>query len=580
MKVFSPRLALLSLAVLSGCSTQIARHEIDEEQQFRKFTAEVAIEKMHQRVGDKQARAAAQDVQRPWIAGNAKPLAREVTLPAALRSNVNTTVMFSNSTADLPTIAERIQLATGILVQVKPEALLPPDDFVERVGEERSGDSNFVSPPPTTSSMLPPIPSPLPGMGASLRASGPSRVGALPMPRSGSLPVVTNLPRGTQPLPTLLDAVALRLGISWKYDHDLQAIVFFRTETRTFTLLAPSLDGETDISYGLSGSEGEDGLQLNSTAQVKFKRPSSQPSIESTTAKIERFLTRAGRVVAAGNDTNTIIVTDTPEALDRVAKFMEQQNRMLSRMVYLRVETVTLESTHEGQAGIDWNLLFTSGGAGNVASLVGVPAGLGTAGMQAANLGFTAGSGQWAGSSVAVTALSKIGRVVKHDMKLYSGQNRSPIPVNTARLITYVKDMQQTPSSSDTFGPTISLTQEEKTVGDFLTIVPNAQDDGQIILTVAANESRLVEMQREEFGTGQNLSFVQQPIIDSSSRAQQFVVKPGRPMIVAAQQLNDQSYTKRRLDDRAPLLAGGSDATNKTQRYVVTVVTADVQDSF
>ena len=43
-----------------------------------------------------------------WIAGRPQPLARDVTLPPALRANVNTTLLFENSAADLKTLADRI----------------------------------------------------------------------------------------------------------------------------------------------------------------------------------------------------------------------------------------------------------------------------------------------------------------------------------------------------------------------------------------------------------------------------------------------------------------------------------------
>src|SRR3546814_5461345 len=41
-----------------------------------------------QAITSRDARKAAQDVDRPWIAGRAIPLARNVTLPRALRANV------------------------------------------------------------------------------------------------------------------------------------------------------------------------------------------------------------------------------------------------------------------------------------------------------------------------------------------------------------------------------------------------------------------------------------------------------------------------------------------------------------
>src|SRR5690606_40740184 len=76
---------------------------------------------------------AAQEVARPWLAGKAQPLAREVTLPLPLRANVDTTLLFDGGPVALPVVAQRITHATGIPVYVRPESLLPAEVFISRL---------------------------------------------------------------------------------------------------------------------------------------------------------------------------------------------------------------------------------------------------------------------------------------------------------------------------------------------------------------------------------------------------------------------------------------------------------------
>src|SRR5690606_6871108 len=118
---------------LSGCALgehikQIAlsvgqtQHFVqDRHEQFSRIT------------GNADTRRAAQDVDRPWLAGRAQPLAPEVSLPAALRANVNTTLMFAEGPMDLARLAQRITAVTHIPVHVRPDALLPLERFLPRL---------------------------------------------------------------------------------------------------------------------------------------------------------------------------------------------------------------------------------------------------------------------------------------------------------------------------------------------------------------------------------------------------------------------------------------------------------------
>src|SRR5690606_16496747 len=99
--VWPRRVPLLAVTVaLSGCAVgehirdiaqaaQLAGERIEAAQQG--FTAQSEAER--QRL--------AQDVARPWLVGKARPLAREVTLPPALRADVDTTLLFDDGPVSL-----------------------------------------------------------------------------------------------------------------------------------------------------------------------------------------------------------------------------------------------------------------------------------------------------------------------------------------------------------------------------------------------------------------------------------------------------------------------------------------------
>src|SRR5690606_37220077 len=167
---------------------------------------------------------AAQEVDKPWLAGRPQPLAREVTLPQALRADVETALMFSDRRDDVPLLGERITLATGIAVRIQPDSLLSQEHLMPRLsGEARSQ--------PSTEAQL------------------------------------FSMPSGFGPLPRVLDLVAARFGLAWRYQDEV--IDIFRTETRTFNVRALMLKSSSVASLGRSGSSGTGAFDTASTTTVE-----------------------------------------------------------------------------------------------------------------------------------------------------------------------------------------------------------------------------------------------------------------------------------------------------------------------
>src|SRR5690606_167544 len=112
---------LVRLVMICLCGISVSACALNE--QLQNITASISqskakVQNKHEQfqhaIQDSLARKAAQEVDRPWLAGKAQPLARELTLPAALRANVQTTLMFADGPLDLASIAQRIMKVTGI----------------------------------------------------------------------------------------------------------------------------------------------------------------------------------------------------------------------------------------------------------------------------------------------------------------------------------------------------------------------------------------------------------------------------------------------------------------------------------
>ena len=471
-------------------------------------------------LSDPKAREAAQEVDQPWVAGVIQPLSREVTLPTALRAEVDTALMFDGGGVDLLQMAERIMLATGIPVRVRPDALLPLSGFLPRLSGSDASQS------------------------AALAATD-----------------TVTLPSGAHPLPRLLDLIANRLGVYWR--HVDGSIEFYRVETRTFDVRALNL--KATASAALGRRSGGDQGAFESSAATRFDSQ-GQDSLAAVRAKLDPMLTRAGNVVANTDASNLIVVTDTREALDRVGVFLDRENRALTRRVRLLFERVEVMVRDTTEQGIDWNVL-----AGRFALLAPGT----TVGAAAASIGYRAENG----SSAAVRALSELGTVVHHSAVPLQGLNRRPMTHAVRTTFSYVDQVQSTTvasASGTTTAPTVS--QKEETVGSFLTIVPDAQDDGQILLSVSYDNTVAQPLKTLSFGSGASEIKLQQKTVDGIGTVQQLQVRPGQPVIVSGFERDQTQYDRRTLDRNAPILLGGSGTTTRERLFTLLILTAQPEE--
>ncbi len=481
-------------------------------------------------LADRAARRAAQDVPLPWVAGKPRPLPRAVSLPAALRENVPTTLMLADA-ADLPVIAQRLGAATGMPVRVSPEALLPLELFLPRLAE----NAGLAVP-------------------ASVRM-------AL---RAGSLP-----------LADLLDAVAAHFGVHWRYERN--ALEFFRTETRVFDLRALSLSSKLDARLGRSGSvEGEGFDHASSTTLAGGERD----AVAIVRAQILPFLTRAGIVGEHVEGATSLVVTDTPQALERIAHFLARENKALTRRVRLVFEEITVLTRDSASGGIDWSALYAAAGVAAQAAVHAPPV------QGAAALSGAAARGPFADSRAVVSALSTMGAIVRHRKVPMLTLNRRPVTHAMRNTFSYIDQVQSTAVAASAAGgaqaalPAVSISQKEETVGSFITLLPDIQEDGQILLSLAYDNAVAQPLKTITFGERGSQVQVQQIAIDGSGAVQQIELRSGQPVIISGFDQRQDEHERQRLAPGLPLVAGGRDRVSADRLTTLILVTAQVEEGF
>src|SRR5690606_25486161 len=135
----------------------------------------------------------------------------------------------------------------------------------------------------------------------------------------------------------------------------------FRTETRVFNVRALLLKSSSVASLGRSGAGAQGAFETASSTRIESAVDDVMAAV---TARIEPFLTQAGVVAAHRDGSALVVITDTPQALDRVAAFLERENRAMTRRVRVIFEEVTVALRDTSEAGIDWSLVYTAARTG------------------------------------------------------------------------------------------------------------------------------------------------------------------------------------------------------------------------
>ncbi|WP_459614620.1 hypothetical protein [Bordetella sp. 2513F-2] len=513
--------------VLAGCAVSEQLRSLRDRVLGAQQELQARQQGFKQQLGDAGARRAAQDVAKPWLAGPAQPLAREVLLPPALRADVDTTLLFSGR-ADLPGIAERLQRATGIPVRVHPDALLPQEYFLPRLQ-----DATQLATPAATHLEV---------------RSGP------------------------RPLPDTLDALAAHLYVHWRY-HD-GAIEFYRTQTRVFDVRALTLASRVEARLGRAADPQPGGFESRSNTVLTS---GDQQPLAAVRDRLEPFLTRAGRIAEIDSGGTSLVITDTPEVLSRIAAFIERENRTLTRRVRLVFEEITVLVNDASEGGIDWGAVYDSVRS---AAAFTVPA---AADASAAALDVAVSAGPFAGSRAVISALSQTGAVLRHSSVPLLTLNRRPVTHAVRSTFSYIDQVQSVAVASSAGGvsaalPSVSVSQKQETVGTLLTLVPDAQDDGSILLSVSYDNTVAQPLRSVTFGEAGNQLQVQQIELDGNGTVQQVELQPGMPVILSGFDRRQDEYERRRVLPDAPLLAGGQDRSARDRLTTIVMITAQVED--
>lgn len=411
--------------------------------------------------------------------------------------------------------------------------------------------------------------------GVTRRTSGPLPVpddsGRIPLDQLGVAgggqqtalaPATLNGLRWQGPLGGLLDNITARTGLSWRTDHG--AVVFYLTETRTFqfAFLNTRVNSNASVSSGSTSSMGTSGgsgggdnsVSGDSSSSQKTTTLQDRDAYEDIRKTMETILTPEKGRYWLSESTGVLTVTDTPQVLETVSHYVDEQNREMNRQVQLSVKVLSVSNTRNEQFGIDWSLVYKSlqqvGATLNNAG--GDIAGATSAGVSILDTA-TGSAARFSGSSLLIKALSEQGDISVVTAQDSTVTNLTPVPIQMADQTVYVAGSATTTTTD--VGATTTLTPGMITTGFNMTLLPLIRQAGDVQLQVNFNLSDPPGIR--SFTSKDGNSYIEMPYTKLRSLSQKVNLRAGQSLVLTGFSQDNTSVRKSGTFTPGNFLFGG-----------------------
>ena len=387
----------------------------------------------------------------------------------------------------------------------------------------------------------------------------------------------------TGKLSGLLSQVATDLDLLWYFDKT--SIVFYETETKTFTLYALG----TEVSYE-TAMNTDDGNQVSLESKLK-----EWDEVESA---ISSIIGKGSNVdFTVSRSLGTITVTAPPSVLARVGEYIERQNKRLSQLVTIDVKVLQVSISNDTAFGLNLaaainstsglnivanpknNLATTEANAMNIAVLSNTISGL-TGATHTVNGSEVAGAytqndimngslAGVAGTNALIQALAKQGKVSLVTNVGVTTRNNRVAPVNNTRTTGYIKRFE---SRNFTTVESSTVDQDDLETGFSMQLLPNILDNGKILLLFRMSVRELLKMSTQTIGE----VTLQLPEVEERSFMQEVIMESGQMLVVSGFEKQNNSDTRYGLGDPDFMGLSGSRETAAHRDVLVVILTPQV----
>ncbi len=387
----------------------------------------------------------------------------------------------------------------------------------------------------------------------------------------------------TGKLSGLLSQVATDLDLLWYYDKN--SIVFYETETKTFTLYALG----TEVAYQTSVSTDD----------------SNEVSLESTLKEWDEVESAISSIIGKSDNADftvsrslgTITVTASPSVLARVGEYIERQNKRLSQLITIDVKVLQVTISNDSAFGLNLaaainstaglnivanpknNLASTEASSMNIAVLSNAVSALtgathiegGTVveGAYTQNDIMNGSLSGAAGSNALIQSLAKQGKVSLVTNVGVTTRSNRVAPVSNTRTTGYIKRFE---SRNFTTVESSTVDQDDLETGFTMQLLPNVLENGKILLLFRMSVRELLRMSTQTIGE----VTLQLPEVEERSFMQEVIMESGQMLVVSGFEKQKSQDTRYGLGDPDFMALSGSRESAGSREVLVVILTPQV----
>lgn len=559
----------LIVALVSSCSLQRVNESASRAENDAATASQYSRFLRNQQ--QESARATVVFSDKPWV--SKKPLVAKRGLPLTMDCDITYRPSYNVGIAE---IAQYITSECGVPVIVAPDAIDP-----SVLSSSTQGNSGPAVPPGLgstdnlTNFMPAGVIGNVPSNARSMNSIGLTAPNTFPIKYSGKLS-------------GLLNQATSQLGLAWNYSSDDRSVHVTYFDTKTFDVWAFGDDQviESTVKSGLltatgsgsssggggggsssTGASGESGSNQSTTVTIKTSL------IGDIEKNVKAMLSQQpqGRMFLS-RSTGTLTVSDRPEVLSNVAKYLNSINSSITRQVLFNVKVFEVTLTDTDQTGLDWTAVYTSLSNKWGFSLKNATTGISTGAVSGSLSILDTSKSPWAGSNLIIKALSEQGRISNVRSPSVTTLNLQPAPIQIGNVKSYVASSSTTTTAS--VGSSTSLTPATITSGFNMMLLPRIIDQDNMLLMITLSMSS-----KPTFTTfTSNGSSVQTADYDTKNLSPKVKLRSGQTLVLTGFEENSENATKSGVGDPGFFGLGGS-RVRTTGHSVLVVLITPVVDS-
>lgn len=384
------------------------------------------------------------------------------------------------------------------------------------------------------------------------------RIPVVPQPAgfSGSVEDLLNQFTGTNRLSTRFEGGGVTL---FRYET---AVLRVKRKPGKLTSQAQiGVSGSSTASSSGSSSAGDMSASINGSSTY-------DPWTE-LSAKIKAVLTPEGKVQEA-SATSSIIVTDVPEAVALARKIVDDDNKLATTAINVKIEVINVTNDDDQNLGINWNLVFNEIEAANPLAAITFsgPTAAASGAVGSFKIGIPSSSAsRFANSDYLIQALNKVGKAQTLLRRDFTTIHNVPSGFSRTNSKSYRAKTTAAPASSVGGSGQVGVEPGQVTTGTRFVVTPTYLGESDFAIEISYNDSFLREL--VALGVGQQQ--IDAPDVDGNQIFSITTVKLGETSILNAFEIDTAKSANQGLtaDTTSQLNA----SKTKSRIYMLVTVT-------